>query len=106
MEELRLSADDWDHGPVLEARSFVDRWRGLRGQEPGASMIFGTSTVHAFGLREPFWAVGLTGRGIVSEVKLVRPRRIVMFRNCRYVMELPLGVTPPPVGARLEVFRV
>lgn len=69
-------------------------------------MIFDTSSVHAFGLSEPFWAVGLTDRGIVSGVKVVRPWGIVVFRDCRYVMELPLGVTPPPVGARLEVFGV
>lgn len=106
MEEVCLSGGDWSHEPVLRARGFVDRWRGLRNQGAGASMILETSSVHAFGMRRPFWAVGLTERYTVSEVRMMRPGTIAMFPGCRYVVELPLNVSPPPIGTSLELSRV
>lgn len=106
MEALRLSGGDWSHEPILRARGFIERLRGLRGHDAGTSMLLETSSVHSFGMNEPFWAVGLTALGVVSEVRMVRPGRIVVLRDCRYVMELPLGVPPPSVGARLDVSRV
>lgn len=69
-------------------------------------MLLETSSVHTFGMGRSLWAVGLTERYVVSEVRLMRPMRIAMFPDCRYVMELPPDVSPPPVGVRLELARV
>lgn len=106
MEEVRLSGGDWSHQPVLRARGFVDRWWGLRSQGPGASMLLETSSVHAFGMKRPFWAVGLTEGYAVAEVRMMMPRRVATFHGCTYVVELPLDVSPPPIGTKLELSRV
>ncbi len=106
MERLRLSAEGWSHEPVLRARGFRDHLRGLRGRQPGSSMLLETSSVHSFGLKTPFRAIGVTDSHVVSRVTIVRPWRISMFPGCRYVVELPMAVPPPTVGARLEVAGV
>lgn len=98
-----MSGDDWSPRPVFRAVSFGDRWRGLRGLDPDASMLLTTSSVHSFGLGRPFRAVGLTDALVVAGSRIVKPNRIAGFSGCSFVLELPIGVSPPRVGTRLEV---
>lgn len=103
MESLRVSYDGWSLQPVFRARSFFERWRGLRGLGEGASMIIETSSVHAVGMRESFRAIGLSEDLVVAEIRLVRPWQAVRFPGCRYVMEMPIEEEAPRVGSRVEV---
>lgn len=87
----------------MEAESFGDRFHGLRKLEPGASLLIRTSSVHAFGFRHPFRAIGLSDELTVVAHTIVQPWRAVWFPGCVFVMEMPTYATPPPLGARLEI---
>ena len=52
---------------VEVAERFIERWRGLRPRPDGRSMIIPGASVHAFGMREPVWAVGLDASDVVIE---------------------------------------
>lgn len=106
MEWIRLDGDGWSYGPVARACGFVQHWLGLKGLEPGSSMLLQTSAVHGLGVGGPFRAIGLTESLVVSDVRVVGPMKPAWFRGCRYVVELPLDATPPPLGAKLEVTHV
>lgn len=103
MREVALRSGDWSHGPVMEAEGFLDRLRGLRASGRGSSLLLETSSVHGIGLEVPFRAVALTRDLRVGSVTIVYPGRVVRFRGCAYVLEMPVHVTPPAVGALLEV---
>lgn len=103
MERLILSGEDWSYGPVVAARGFIQRWRGLRHSPPDASLLLRTRSVHSFGMKRPFLAVGLYRDGTVAASRLVPPRRLVYFPGCHWVLELPAEADPPPRGTVLEV---
>ena len=88
---------------MMAAESFGDRFHGLRKLEPGSSILIRTSSVHGFGFRRPFHAVGLDDQLTVVSHTIVQPWRVARFPGCVYVMEMPIETTPPPVGARLEM---
>lgn len=103
MRRIRLQAENWSCEPVMEAESFGDRLTGLRRLGPGESLIIRTSSVHALGMKRPFRAIGLSSDLVVIAHATVRPWRAIWFRRCSYVVELPLEVAPPPIGARMEI---
>ncbi|MFQ5523517.1 MAG: hypothetical protein ACE5F5_08050 [Acidimicrobiia bacterium] len=103
MESVFLNGAGWSYGPVLRARGFVQRWRGLRQGRAGGSLLLRTRSVHGFGMKYPFLAVGLTRDWRVSESRLVSPGRLAYFPRCRWVLELPADAEPPPSGLVLEV---
>lgn len=96
----------WSRGPVMEAESFSDRFRGLRKLEPGATLLIRTSSVHAFGFRHPFRAIGLSAELEVVAHTVVRPWRLARFPGCAFVIEMPTDAVPPPLGSHLEVTDV
>ena len=54
------------------------------------------------GMREWLLVVGLDGAGTVVGVRRLAPGRWVGFRRSSWVVELPAGWPPPPLGARLR----
>ncbi len=106
MDQVFLQAGETRYGPVSDARTFWQRWRGLKGLPAGASVLIRTSSVHGFGVGTPFRAVGLTARFQVSATQVVEPGRIAKFLGCRYVLELPLAAEAPEPGVMLEVRSV
>lgn len=106
MKRIRLSSGGWSHEPVMRAEGFLEHLRGLRMLDPGSAMLLDRSSVHAVGISQPFRAVGLSDDYVVMDVRIVRPWTAVRFRGCSYVVELPVDVDPPAVGARLVVSRV
>lgn len=106
MTLVRVTGDGWCHSPVILAESGYERWRGLRGLPARSAMLLASSSVHGIGMRRAFLAVGITSHGVVKQVLAVRPGKIVSLSGCRYVLELPLDVTPPGPGTRLEVAHV
>lgn len=106
MRLLELAGDGWRYTPVLWAESRYERWRGLRGRSDEIALLLATCSVHGLGLSRSFQAIGLTAGGVVSRVRTVDPGRVALLRGCRYILELPLEVTPPRVGTRLEISHV
>jgi hypothetical protein len=102
MDQVFLQVGAMRYGPVSEARTFWQRWRGLKGLPAGASVLIKTNSVHGFGVGNPFQAVGLTARFQVVATQVVKPWRIARFPGCRYVLELPLGAEAPEPGVMLE----
>lgn len=88
------------------ARSFHQRWRGLKALPPGSALLLRTRSVHGFGMRHPFLAVALDDRLQVITSRVVRPDHIAWFPGARLVLEMSAGTEPPPHGAVLEARRV
>jgi len=91
----------WSSGPILVASSFRKRWKGLRPRPAATGMLFSGRSVHGFGMKEPVLAIGLDALQEVTEVRILRPGRIVTMTRARQIMELPIGSKPPPVGVVL-----
>jgi len=106
MDQVFLQAGATSYGPISEAHTFWQRWRGLKDLPVGASVLIRTSSVHGFGVGTPFQAVGLTARFQVRAAQVVKPGRIARFSGCRYVLELPLGAEAPEPGVMLELRSV
>lgn len=106
MKSVFLSSENWSYERVWHARGFLERLRGMKMVGPGQAVLLETSSVHAIGVKHAFRAVGLSHDYVVMRIVTVRPWSIVSFPGCRYVVELPLEIDPPPVGARLEVSSV
>lgn len=87
------------------ATTFHQRWRGLKAHPPDTSLLLQASSVHGFGMREPFVAVGIDDQLRVVGIKLVRPRRLAWFPRASFVLELPPDAEPPRPGMTLEMSR-
>ena len=61
-------------------------------------MIIPGASVHAFGMREPVWAVGLDASDVVIDVRLLAPGTVVWIRGAAKILETPVSTTPPEVG--------
>lgn len=103
MDQVFLQAGATTYGPVNDARTFWQRWRGLKGLPAEASVLIRTRSVHGFGVRTPFRAIGLTSLLQVSATQVVKPGRIARFPGCRYILELPMEVDAPEPGVTLEL---
>ena len=106
MDQVFLQAGAKRYGPISQARTFWQRWRGLKDLPAGASVLIKTSSVHGFAVGTPFQAVGLTARFQVTAAQVVKPGRIARFPWCRYVLELPLAAEAPEPGVMLELLSV
>ncbi len=100
---VTLKSESWSVVDVGRAESFLSRFRGLRGRPAGTAVLMETTSVHGFGLTDPFYAVALTGDLVVSEVRRVDPGSVAWFRGCKLVLELPIGSDLPVPGERLEL---
>jgi hypothetical protein len=83
---------------VEVAERFLERWRGLRPRPDGRSMIVPGASVHAFGMKDPVWAVGLDASDLVIDVRFLRPGTVVWIRGAKKVLEIPASARPPEVG--------
>lgn len=69
-------------------------------------MLLATASIHSIGMSRRFRAVGLGADGVVQRIRVVEPGRLVLMPACSHILELPMGVTPPPAGTRLEAHNV
>jgi hypothetical protein len=106
MDRVALLGRSSEFGVVGYARSFRERRRGLKGLPEGSAILMKTRSVHGFGVKAPFRAVGLTKTFEVVKIHEVIPWRVVNFPGCRYVLELPMDVEPPLTGETLEMRSV
>lgn len=103
MEVFHFRADEWRSGPVMSATSFFERWRGLRGAGPEATLLLRANSVHGVGMDRPFLAVGLSAEFRVIATRMIAPGRFARFPNCRWVLEIPANAEPPRSGQVLEL---
>lgn len=103
MKRVRISGEDWSLQSLMVAEGFVERLRGLLPLNASSALLIETSSVHSIGMGRPFRAVALDEALTVVAVAVVEPWRVVSFRGARFIMELPLDVDPPRVGASLEL---
>ncbi len=103
MDHVVLQGESINFEAVSHARTFRERWRGLKGLPAGSAVLMKTRSVHGFGVKTPFRAVGLTKTFVVVETHVVKPRRVVNFPGCRYVLELPVDLEAPQTGETLEL---
>lgn len=102
MEIIEFSCGEWSSGPVGIARTFRERWKGLRPRPLGHGLMIQTSSIHTFGMRSPLCLVGLAAGQRILWSRLVVPRRVVGDRRVHWMLELDPGLGVPPSGATLE----
>jgi len=93
----------WRSGPLVVARGWRQRWRGLRPRPGGRGLLLRARSVHGFGMREPLGVVSLGPGGQVRRVGALRRGRLFWDPGACWVMELPLSRPLPPRGAVLAV---
>lgn len=103
MESVSLTGDGWTAHGVLRARSFRERWRGVKSIPEDAGLLLQTRSVHGFGMHTPLRVVAVTPRMRVYAVRRLLPRRVMFFLRARFVLELPLEADAPLIGSRLEI---
>lgn len=106
MSRVVLITTDWSSGEVEVARSFYQRWRGLKALAPGSALLLRTRSVHGFGMRHPFLAIGLDRSLRVTISRVVKPGQVAWLSGARLVLEMPAGVEPPLDGATLKLRHV
>jgi hypothetical protein len=101
--EVLLECPGWRSGPVLWPGSFRRRWKGLRPEAAGRSMLFATRSVHGFGMRHGLRLVALDAELVVLSVRVLEPARVVWLPRATFVLEMPLDHPQPPPGVRLSM---
>ncbi len=99
---IELFTAGWRSGPVIEARSFWARWRGIKRVPHNAGVLIMGRSVHGIGLRDPLLYVALGADGQVLRTGRLEANRFVAVRAATEILELPLGRPLPPVGVLLD----
>ncbi|MGH8924383.1 MAG: hypothetical protein ACRDWA_07080 [Acidimicrobiia bacterium] len=94
--------EGWRSGPVRRAVSFLARWHGLRPEPAGYGLWLDRNSVHGLGMKVPLWVCGLDSDLLVILTKELAPRHVVRIRDAESILELPLTLTPPPIGVALS----
>jgi hypothetical protein len=87
------------------ARSFADRFLGVRRAPAGSVVVIRARSVHGFGLRQPLEVVGLDAEMRVVATSTLRPNRVIVLPSARMIVELPPGQPVPERGDLVEVTR-
>jgi hypothetical protein len=103
MRLVELSCAGWRSGPVLRAHAFWERLRGLIARPPDTAMLIRTRSVHGLGMTRPCRILALDARCRVLAVSVLRPGRMVSVRGASWMLELPMSIPPPPIGAVLAL---
>jgi hypothetical protein len=68
----------------------------------GHGVLLRTRSVHGFGLAAPLGLVVVGPDGLVLDVRILRPGRVVWLESASLVAELPWGWPLPRRGGRLR----
>jgi len=91
----------WSSGPIAVARSFSQRWRGLRPRPDAFGLLLKSRSVHSFGMKATLLVIALDAAGVVLATKALPPGRMLTMFDARHILELPGDAQPPPLGAVL-----
>lgn len=97
-----LATEGWST-PAHLARSFLDRWRGIKRVAGPFPLLLRTRSVHGLGLDAPIIVAPIDAGLKVGKIRILQPGRFITFPRARYVLEMPLGSKPPPLGSTLEM---
>ncbi len=86
--------------------TFIERFRGLRGQPADARLLFETSSIHTIGMGRSIALVMIGPDRRVVRVQTLAPNRMVRERGARFILELPEGAEVPPEGAGVVIVDV
>lgn len=103
MDSVSLAADGWTADCVLRARTFRERWRGVKSIPEDAVLLMKTRSVHGIGLRASLRVVAVSSGMQVYAVRWLHPGRVLFFPKARFILELPPEADTPPIGSRLEI---
>ena len=97
-----MTAADWS-SEADQATTFIERFRGVRGGPPRASLLLETRSIHTIGLGRSIGVVVIDRGFRVVEVKTLARNRILYRLAARFMLELPAGSDPPPLHSRMEI---
>ena len=104
---VALAAGQWSSGPLLVARTGVARRRGLRPVMGPCGAVFTGRSLIGWGMAETVRWFGLTTEGTVIASGVLRPGRLAVApRRARLMVETPVWVPAPAVGARLAAVPI
>lgn len=103
METLGLRTASWVSGSVSLAITFRERWQGLRPRPSGRSMLIPGRSVHGVGMEEPLTVIGIDQGGRVVGIRRLRPRRVVVMFDARWLLEQPVDHPLPCPGEVLSM---
>lgn len=104
MEQVDLSSPGWQMSGLV-ARTFLDRFLGMRRAPPGSALVIRARSVHGFGIRHEIPVIGLDADMRVVSTRTLRPNRVIVVPSARLLVELPRGRPMPRIGDRVEVTR-
>ncbi len=105
MRRVRLVSDGWASEASRPA-TFVERFRGLRGQPVDARLLFETSSIHTIGMHRSIALVMIGSDRRVVRVQTLAPNRLVRERAARFILELPEGAEVPSEGDDIVITDV
>jgi len=56
-------------------------------------------------MKESLWIIALDPKGIVAQVRLLRPGRVITLRDAVWLLEISATLSPPPIGFELSLSR-
>jgi hypothetical protein len=89
-----LSADGWTLQGVRVLTTPVERYIGI-GSRGGSPVMLLTRSIHTFTIRRSLSIIVADCSGVVLNVSVVPPRRIIGFRTQRWVIEAEDGLELP-----------
>jgi hypothetical protein len=92
-----LRCGDWVVDDVALAVGFRERLAGMLRKDID-TVLLPVRSIHTWGMQEPIRAVAVDRSGIVIATVIVGPRSVVRWRDARWILEVPPGVPPPPIG--------
>lgn len=105
MRRVRLISEGWI-SEAARAVTFIERFRGLRGEPDGARLLLETSSVHTLGMKRSISVVMIDRDLKVIRAQALMPNRVIFERSARFILEVPRGSQLPAVGSRVEIIDV
>ena len=97
-----LRCRGWAVDDVRLAVGFRARLVGMRRKDID-TVLLPVRSVHTWGMRDAIRVIAIDAAGVVIGTAIVGPRSVVRWKGARWILEVPDGIPPPPIG---HVFTV
>lgn len=102
---MLVSTRGWGPFPMLFAKSFRARWRGMAAAGDNQAVLLRTCCVHTRGLSTPIWVIVVDDWGAVESVEELAVGGMRSLAERGWVLELRRTCLPPRPGDQLVVSR-